>query len=129
VFSKSIFLPIRYYAYIMGTTSKAVSVILRVGELICAAIVVGILGRYLDLVYDANASPNGRIIYTIVIGGISIFFSLVLMPPLKYSFWAFGLDFALFICWMVAFGLLINVSISISPPSRMGGRQADVITV
>jgi hypothetical protein len=113
----------------MGTTSKVVSVILRVGELICAAIVVGILGRYLDLVHDANANPNVRIIYTIAIGGISIFFSLVLMPPLKYSFWAFGLDFALFICWMVAFGLLINVSISISPLSLMGGLQADLITV
>ena len=104
----------------MGTTSKAVSVIFRIGELICAAIVVGILGRYLDLVYDASASANGRIIYTIVIGGISIFFSLILMPPLKYSFWAFGLDFALFICWMVAFGLLINVSISPSPRSELG---------
>ena len=93
----------------MGTASKATSLIFRVGELICAAIITGILGYYLNILDDANVY-NSRIVYAISTGGISIFFSLVLMPPLNYSFFAFLLDFAIFVMWMVAFGLLINVS-------------------
>ena len=95
----------------MGTASKVISVIFRSGELICASIVTGILGYYLSILDDANASYNTRIVYAVAIGGISIFFSLALMPPMAYSFWAFPLDIALFICWMVAFGLLCNVSL------------------
>jgi len=95
----------------MGTASKVASFCLRVGELICAAIVAGILSRYLYLLDQADVDANNRIIYTVAIAGISIFFAIVLAPPLQYSFWAFPLDFALFVCWMVAFGLLINVSL------------------
>jgi hypothetical protein len=101
----------------MGTASKIISVIFRVGELISAAIVVGILGRYLDILDDANVDENSRIIYSVCIGAISLFFSMVLMPPLNYSFWACPLDFALFICWMVAFGLQFNVRFWIIPSS------------
>jgi hypothetical protein len=113
----------------MGTASKVVSVIFRVGELICAAIVVGILGRYVDLVDDANADQDDRILYALAIGSISLLPSLVLMPPMKYSFWAFGLNFARFVSWMVGFGLLFDVSLSISPLFLMGGLKADVITM
>ena len=95
----------------MGTGSKVASVCLRVSELICAAIVAGVEGHYLYLVNQANDSPNGRIIYTEVIAGLSIAFSLILMLPMKYSFWGFPLDFALFICWIVAFGLMMDVSL------------------
>jgi hypothetical protein len=93
----------------MGVASKVISVIFRVGELICAAIVAGILGRYLHLLDLADVGAGSRIIYSEVIAGLSIAFSIILMPPLMYSFVLFLLDFALFICWMVAFGLLANV--------------------
>jgi len=90
----------------MGTTSKVCSVILRVWELCCAAIVAGLVGRYMHLVYEANANPGSRIIYTIVIASISLFLSLVFMPPFKFTFYCFLIDFILWICWMVSFGLL-----------------------
>jgi ABC-type glycerol-3-phosphate transport system permease component len=93
----------------MGTASKVVSVFFRFMELSSASIVAGILGAYLHYIDDAHVGKNGRIIYSIVIAGISIFFSLVLAPPLRYSFYAFPFDFAMFVCWIVAFGLLINV--------------------
>jgi hypothetical protein len=93
----------------MGSASKIASVCLRVGELICATIVVGILGHYLYLLDKADANANGRITYTIAIAGTSLGLSVLLMPPFKYSFWAFPVDYALFICWMVAFGLMIDV--------------------
>lgn len=94
----------------MGTASRVISVLLRVGELICAAIVCGIMGYYLRALDDANGPYNSRVVYSVAMAGISILLSVVLLPPLKYSFAAFPLDFAIFICWMVCFGLLLNVS-------------------
>jgi len=94
----------------MGSASKIASVCLRVGELICATIVVGILGHYLYLLDKADANANGRITYTIAIAGTSLGLSVLLMPPFMYSFWAFPVDYALFICWMVAFGLMIDLT-------------------
>jgi len=87
-----------------------VSVILRILELCCAVIVAGIVGQYLHYLDLADVHAGSRIIYTEVIAGISILFSIIFMPPLKYSFYGFIIDFALFICWMVAFGLMENLT-------------------
>jgi hypothetical protein len=100
---------------IMGMGSKIVSVVLRFVEFSSAIIVTSILGRYLHFLDAANVGAGSRIVYATVIGGLSIFFSLILILPFKYSFYAFPLDFALFICWMVAFGLLANVSLLTYP--------------
>ncbi|KAI9864643.1 MAG: hypothetical protein M1813_003132 [Trichoglossum hirsutum] len=94
----------------MGMGSKIVSVVLRFVEFSSAIIVTSILGRYLHFLDAANVGAGSRIVYATVIGGLSIFFSLILILPFKYSFYAFPLDFALFICWMVAFGLLANLT-------------------
>jgi hypothetical protein len=94
----------------MGTASKTVSVFFRIVELASAAIVAGLVGRYLTEVHDAHAHAGSRIIYAIVIAGISIIASLLLMIPWQMTFFAFPLDAILFILWMVAFGLLANVS-------------------
>lgn len=94
----------------MGAASKIVSIVLRVLELTSAAIVAGTVGQYLHYLTMADSGASSRIVYTEVISGISILFSIVFMPPLKYSFYGFIVDFALFICWMVAFGLLANAS-------------------
>jgi hypothetical protein len=102
----------------MGAASKICSVILRFCELASAAIVAGIVGRYLHFLTEANAHAGSRIIYTEVIAGISILFSILLSPPLKYSFYFFVIDFVLLICWMVAFGLLCSVSYSIIPIAK-----------
>jgi hypothetical protein len=96
----------------MGTASKTLSVLFRVGELICAAIVVGILGEFLYYLNIANVGANARLVYTEVIAGISIALSIILMPPFMYSFWAFPLDLILFMMWIVAFAILANVSTS-----------------
>lgn len=86
------------------------SVVVRFLEFVSAVVVAGILGRFLYLLDLGHASTDDRIIYAEVIAGISIACSLVLIPPLRYSFYAFLLDLASSICWMVAFGLLKNVS-------------------
>jgi len=94
----------------MGEASKIVSVVLRMWEIICAAVVTGIIGYYIHYLDHAHVGTPSRISYAIAIGSISIFFGLVLLAPVKYSCWAFPLDFAIFIMWMAAFGLLVDAS-------------------
>jgi hypothetical protein len=93
----------------MGKASKVISVLLRFGELACATIVLGLMSRFFYLVDLGDGPFQGRLIYAEVIAALSVFFSIVLMPPFTYSFYAFPLDFILFICNIVAFGLLADV--------------------
>ena len=93
----------------MGTASKITSVIFRIGELVCATIVLGIISRFLYLVDLGNGPTNGKVVYAEVIAALSIAFAILLMPPFPCSFYFFPLDLIMFICWMVAFGLLANV--------------------
>ncbi|PVH91265.1 hypothetical protein DM02DRAFT_606690 [Periconia macrospinosa] len=94
----------------MGTGSKIVSVLFRLGELCSAIIVVALLGRSFYLINIANASANGRLVYAEVISALEIIFSVVLIIPAKYSFYAFPIDIIFFICSIVAFALLTDVS-------------------
>jgi hypothetical protein len=102
----------------MGKASAAAWVILRIIALVCAGVVAGIDGHYLYIVNNAGGTANGRILYVEVIAGISIALALILMVPWKYAAYAFPIDFALFICWIVAFGLMMDVSL-VEPHSPM----------
>ncbi|PLB46531.1 hypothetical protein P170DRAFT_427844 [Aspergillus steynii IBT 23096] len=82
-----------------------------VGELISAAVVMGILAGYEHYIDRANASNNGRIVYSLVIAFLTLF-SIILLIPFHASFYFFGLDFIFFVCWMVAFGLMANLTVS-----------------
>ena len=104
----------------MGTGSKVSSVICRIVELFSAAVVAGLVGEYLHKIDDANQNAGPRIVYTEALAGISLFFSIAYLPPLTYSFYGFFIDFSIFICWMVAFGLLEDVSITLFLPPRGG---------
>lgn len=92
----------------MGSRSRVIPVFFRLMQLVSGAVVAGTLGHYLHNIHEAGVGSNGRVVYAIVIAGISVFFALVLMPPLTYSFYVFPLDFAIFVCWMVALGLLVR---------------------
>ena len=93
----------------IGTGSRVVSVLSRIMQIISAAVVAGVLGHYLHNIHDGGAGSNGRIVYAVVIAGISLLVALLLIVPMKFSFFGFPLDFLIFVCWMVAFGLLVNV--------------------
>lgn len=96
----------------MGTASKVISVVFRLGELVCSVIVTALLGRFLYFLNLGNGHANGRLVYAQVISCLGIVFSIILLPPIKYSFYAFPIDAILFVCWIVAFGLLADVSCS-----------------
>lgn len=94
----------------MGTASKIVSVLFRVGEIVSASIVLGLLSRFIRVVSLGNGSVEGKLVYTEVWAALSLAFSIILIVPFMYSFYAFPLDLIMFIGWMVAFGLDYNVS-------------------
>ncbi|KAK4170651.1 hypothetical protein QBC36DRAFT_371211 [Triangularia setosa] len=81
----------------MGSTSKVLLVLLRLGELVCGAVVFGVL------------EPEGRLIYTIVVAFLTIINSLVFIFPFAYLYWSFPLDF-IFVLWIVAFGLFESLT-------------------
>ncbi|PLB51672.1 hypothetical protein P170DRAFT_506619 [Aspergillus steynii IBT 23096] len=94
------------------------SPILRVGELISAAVVVGILAGYEHLVHRGDGPQSGRIIYSLVIACITLLFSILLLTPFHCTFYFFALDFIFFVCWMVGFGLMANLTASDGCDSR-----------
>lgn len=94
----------------MGDTHKVLSVIFRVIELVWSVVILGITARAIELINQANGSPNPRLEYALSMACISTVVSLVLLPPIQYTFYCFPLDFALFILWIVCFALLEDVS-------------------
>ncbi|RYC80215.1 hypothetical protein BFJ63_vAg16903 [Fusarium oxysporum f. sp. narcissi] len=89
-----------------GVAHKVISVILRLSELASAIIVLGILSRITYLVGLAEASVDGRIIYTIVVACLGIMYSIFFCPPFRSMFLGFPFDFLLFVMWLVAYCLL-----------------------
>lgn len=95
----------------MGTTSKILLVLLRLGELACGSIVLGIIGHFFWTTSVGGViEPDGRLVYAAVIAALTVIASLVFIVPLAFSFWAFPLDFFLFFAWLVVFCVLITVS-------------------
>lgn len=94
-----------------------VGMILRLAELAFAAIVAGINGHYLHRVQGVDSWSLGRFIYAEVVAGISIFLALIWLFPFSGSFVHWPVDIVISICWFVAFGLIVNVSVSLSVSS------------
>ena len=86
----------------MGTTSKTCLVILRVWELICSVIVLGIVAHFVRLVatHSGLGPQDSRLIYTLVLASVSTVYAIIFMPPLMHSFFTFPADFALFVMWI-----------------------------
>lgn len=95
----------------MGTGSRVLLVLLRLWQLFCGAIVLGILGRFFHLVDEAGVGgPDGKLVYMAVIAALTILDALVFLLPFAYSFWSFPIDIVLFVAWLVAFCLGETVS-------------------
>jgi Membrane-associating domain len=77
--------------------------------------VAGITGAYLNSVsYVSNSdATKARFIYTEVVAALSILLALLWLLPFSGTFIHWPIDFLLFVCWIVAFGLLVNVSCDI----------------
>lgn len=94
----------------MGTAHKVISACLRVFEFGCSVIILGILARFFYRLNRIDGPTDSRLVYAITIAAISVTAAIMLVPPVKYSFYCFPLDLALFVCWIVCFALLEDVS-------------------
>lgn len=90
----------------MGAASKVISVIFRLCELCMAVIVLGLTGRFLSLVSEADVYADSRLIYTTVVASISTCISILLLLPFTLTFLLFLIDFIMFVLWLVVFCLL-----------------------
>ncbi|KAI1159017.1 membrane-associating domain-containing protein [Nemania serpens] len=88
--------------------TRIASIVLRIAELVFATIVAGINGDYLHSVRNASSWSQGRFIYTEVVAGIAIFFSLIWLIPFAGSFEHWPVDFLISVTWFAAFGLLVD---------------------
>uniref|UniRef100_A0A0D2XS71 MARVEL domain-containing protein n=1 Tax=Fusarium oxysporum (strain Fo5176) TaxID=660025 RepID=A0A0D2XS71_FUSOF len=78
-----------------GVAHKAISILLRLGELASAIIVLGILSRFCYLISIAEVHADGRIIYGIVVACLGIIYSILFCPPFKDMFLGFPFDFVI----------------------------------
>ncbi|KAF3480109.1 uncharacterized protein GIQ15_05456 [Arthroderma uncinatum] len=95
----------------MPALSRLISPFFRVGEIIFAAVVAGIIGSYLHSFHrwqHVRRFPQSRWIYTEVIAGLSMLFGLLWLIPFSWSFWAWPLDLILSLAWFASFGLQVN---------------------
>jgi hypothetical protein len=83
--------------------SRAVSIFLRFGEFVCAAIVLGIMAYFLER-RRSWRGPMAREIYTVVIATLSVLFSLVWLIPTTSSMLHYPFDLLASAAWFAAFG-------------------------
>ena len=95
--------------------SRVVNIILRAAELAFAAIVAGITGWILAR-SNEDTKGFGRFIYTEVIAAITILVAFIWLIPFSSSFVNWPFDFFVSVCWFVAFGILVNVSVGCLNP-------------
>jgi hypothetical protein len=97
--------------------SRAFSIFLRFGEFVCAAVVLGIISWFLHQYDKYGAGPLGREVYTEVIAGLSVIFSLVWLLPTTASMLHYPADLFFSAAWFAAFGALVCAVPSCIAPS------------
>jgi hypothetical protein len=97
---------------------RVANIVLRLAQLVFAAIVAGITGWYLHKSDQAGVSSwdVGRFIYTEVVAALSILVALLWLLPFSSAFIHWPFDFFMSILWFVAFGLLVDVRVSVPAP-------------
>ncbi|KAI9804484.1 MAG: hypothetical protein M1825_001383 [Sarcosagium campestre] len=87
---------------------RFLSIPLRLGELVFAAVVAGLTGKYLHSLKNARLGSQKRFIYTEVVAALSMLLALIWLIPITGGFIHYPIDFILFVAWIVAFGLLVD---------------------
>jgi len=88
--------------------SRLVSIFLRFGEFVCAAVVLGINSHFLHQYHKYHVGPKGREIYVEIVSGLSVLLSLVWLLPFTAQFMHYPFDLFISAAWFAAFGALVN---------------------
>lgn len=93
----------------MPVITRIVSIGLRTGEFAFAAVVAGLIGKYLhDYDRAHSGMPHARYIYTEVIAAISVLLALLWLLPFSGGFIHWPADLVISAAWFASFGLLVN---------------------
>ncbi|KAF7513539.1 hypothetical protein GJ744_008833 [Endocarpon pusillum] len=90
----------------MYSTTSLAFWVLRVGQLLLACVIAGIIGSYLHNFNHRHSWPRNRFIFTEVLAALSILCSLLWLLLSRGGIWP--LDVVLAAAWFSTFGLLIN---------------------
>ncbi|KAF2275973.1 uncharacterized protein EI97DRAFT_458968 [Westerdykella ornata] len=88
--------------------SRAVSIFLRFGEFVSAAVVLGLMAWFLHYHDEWDVGPLAREIYTTVIASLSVIFSLIWLIPTTSSMLHYPFDLLASAAWFAAFGILVD---------------------
>ncbi|GKZ34996.1 hypothetical protein AbraIFM66950_005435 [Aspergillus brasiliensis] len=112
----------------MPVISRLISIVFRVAEIVCGAVVAGIIGHYLAQ-WGGDAWPEARWIYTEVVAGLSILLGLIWLIPFASGFFSWPcalshlpslppaiadsslfppVDVIISLAWFAAFGILVD---------------------
>ncbi|KAF2185319.1 hypothetical protein K469DRAFT_576726, partial [Zopfia rhizophila CBS 207.26] len=76
----------------------------------CSVIITALLGHFFYFPSLGNEHADGCIVYARVIAYLGVVFSIALFPSLEYTFYAFPIGAIIFICSIVEFGLLADLT-------------------
>ncbi|KAK3301444.1 membrane-associating domain-containing protein [Chaetomium fimeti] len=85
-----------------------IAVILRLAELVFAAIIAGLNGEYLRAVRNADSLQLARQIYAEIVACFSILFAIIWLVPSTSIFVQWPADLFFSLIWFIAFGLLVD---------------------
>ncbi|KAH8716827.1 hypothetical protein GQ44DRAFT_762453 [Phaeosphaeriaceae sp. PMI808] len=88
--------------------SRLISLILRTGQFIFAAIVLGLTAYFLHARRHHGVGPYGRLIYSIIWSSLSLIVSIIWAIPTTSSITGYGSDLVFTGGWAAVFGLLVT---------------------
>ncbi|KAH7089663.1 hypothetical protein FB567DRAFT_590470 [Paraphoma chrysanthemicola] len=88
--------------------SRLASLILRVGQFVFAAIVLGLTAYFLHQRTRHGVGPYARVIYSVIWSSLSIIFAIIWAIPTSSSMTGYVSDFIFTAGWGAVFGLLVR---------------------
>ncbi|PLB37919.1 MARVEL domain-containing protein [Aspergillus candidus] len=92
----------------MPVLSRILSIALRTVEIICGAVVAGIIGYYLNSFDKLETWSQARWIYTEVVAAVSIILGFLWLIPCSFGFFSWPFDVIISCAWFAAFGILVD---------------------
>jgi len=87
--------------------SRLFSLILRIAEFVCAAVVLGITAWFLHVHHTQGTGPLGREIYTLIWAILAVLLSLAWLLPFTGNMMHYPMDLVMSGGWFAAFALLV----------------------
>jgi ABC-type branched-subunit amino acid transport system permease subunit len=102
------------------TPTTIARLILRFFQFVMGLTVIGLYAVDLDNARKQGKYVDSKWVWAVVCGTLGAITSLAFMLPLFKSWFFFGVDALIFLCYLVAFGIFGNMFISENPEGNKG---------